>query len=150
MASVGNGEHPGIVEEPMSKAHVPLNVSASQRGLVSNENSQSHFQDSTLAVPKRLKFLNFGNLGSPSLKFQQIADQKDDFSRTVPSSSSLHLRQRITRLFSRKLDWPALRNVQRVVQKPAEYCTFYLDCMCSCFWCNFVSCDDGDVEPCHP
>ncbi|XP_004240851.1 uncharacterized protein [Solanum lycopersicum] len=111
MASVGNGEHPGIVEEPMSKAHVPLNVSTSQRGLVSNENSQSHFQDSTLAIPKRLKFLNFGNLGSPSLKFQQIADQRDDFSRTVPSSSSLHLRQRITRLFSRKLDWPALRKM---------------------------------------
>lgn len=114
MTSAGNGEHHGIVEEPMGgqvKTHVPLNVSTSQRGLVSNENSQSHFQGSTLAIPKRLKFLNFGNLGSPSSKFQQIADQRDDFSRTVPSSGSLHLRQRITRLLSRKLDWPAIRKM---------------------------------------
>ncbi|KAH0658287.1 hypothetical protein KY285_029130 [Solanum tuberosum] len=114
MTSAGNGEHHGIVEEPMGaqvKTHVPLNVSTSQRGLVSNENSQSHFQGSTLAIPKRLKFHNFGNLGSPSAKFQQIADQRVDFSRTVPSSGSLHLRQRITRLLSRKLDWPAIRKM---------------------------------------
>ncbi|KAK6786621.1 hypothetical protein RDI58_015146 [Solanum bulbocastanum] len=114
MTSAGNGEHHGIVEEPMVgqvKPHVPLNVSTSQRGLVSNENSQTHFQGSTLAIPKRLKFLNFGNLGSPSAKFQQIAEQRDDFSRTVPSSGSLHLRQRITRLLSRKLDWPAIRKM---------------------------------------
>lgn len=114
MTSAGNGEHCGIVEEPMGgqvKTHVPLNVSTSQRGLVSNENSQSRFHGSTLAIPKRLRFFNFGNLGSPSAKFQQIADQRDDFSRTVPSSSSLHLRQRITRLISRKLDWPALRKM---------------------------------------
>uniref|UniRef100_M1CN02 Cys-rich domain protein n=1 Tax=Solanum tuberosum TaxID=4113 RepID=M1CN02_SOLTU len=37
MASVGNGEHHAIVEEPMGgqvKTHVPLNVSTSQRELI--------------------------------------------------------------------------------------------------------------------
>ncbi|KAJ8537919.1 hypothetical protein K7X08_014459 [Anisodus acutangulus] len=111
MTSAGNGEHHGIVEEPkvgQVKTNVPLHVSTSQRGLVSNENSQNRFQGITLAIPQRLRFLNFGNLGSPSTKFQQIADERDTFSRTVPSSSSRHLRQRLTRLLSRKIDWPAL------------------------------------------
>lgn len=111
MTSAGNGEHHGIVEEPKVgevETHVPLHVSTSQRGLVSNENSRSRFQGSTLAIPKRLRFLNFGNLASPTAKFQQIADERDDFSRTVPSSSSLHLRQRLTRLLSQKLDWPSI------------------------------------------
>ncbi|KAK6786622.1 hypothetical protein RDI58_015147 [Solanum bulbocastanum] len=107
MTSVGNGEDHIIVEEPMDgqvKTHVPLNVSTSQRKLVSNENSQS-------AIPERLKSLNSDNLGSPSTKFHQIADRRDEFSRTVPSSRPLHLRQRITKLFSRKLDWPAIRKL---------------------------------------
>ncbi|KAK4718317.1 hypothetical protein R3W88_016655 [Solanum pinnatisectum] len=107
MASVGNGEHHAIVEEPMGgqvKTHVSLNVSTSQRELVSNENSQS-------AIHKRLKSINSDNLDSPSAKFHQIADQRDEFSRTIPSSSSRHLHQCITKLFSWKLDWPATRKM---------------------------------------
>lgn len=111
MTSAVNGECHGIVEEPKGgqvKTHIPLHVSTSHRGLISNDNSQNHSQGSNLAIPKRLRFLNFGTLGSPSAKFQQIADERDEFSRTVPSSSSLHLRQRLSRLFSRKIDWTSL------------------------------------------
>ncbi|WMV33775.1 hypothetical protein MTR67_027160 [Solanum verrucosum] len=86
------------------KTHAPLNVSTSQRELLSNENSQSD-------GPEWLKPLNSDNLGFPSAKFHQIVDRRDEFSRTVPSSSPLQLRQRITKLFSRKLDWPAIRKM---------------------------------------
>ncbi|GFQ06996.1 protein plant cadmium resistance 10 [Phtheirospermum japonicum] len=78
-------------------------ISASQRGLITDQTSQTQTNFS-----KRLKFLKFGNLSSPSAKFHRIANQKDELSRTVPSSTSLHLRDRVHRLFSKKLDFNSL------------------------------------------
>ncbi|KAK4385268.1 hypothetical protein Sango_2650800 [Sesamum angolense] len=60
------------------------------------------------ALSKRLRFLKFGNLASPSAKFQRIAEERDEVSRNVPSSSSLHIRERFQRIFSKKIDWNSL------------------------------------------
>ncbi|TMW83723.1 hypothetical protein EJD97_000890 [Solanum chilense] len=96
----------------------------SQREVVSNENSQS-------SIHKRLKSINLDNLDSPSAKFHQIADRKDDqFSPTVPSSSNLHLRQRITKLFSRKLDWPVIRKMYKEWFKNPMNIVFFIWIVC--------------------
>ncbi|KAH0665628.1 hypothetical protein KY285_026834 [Solanum tuberosum] len=60
MASAGNVEHHVIAEEPMD--------------------GQVKIHGTTLAIPGRLKPLNSDNLGSPSTKFHQIADRRDEFS----------------------------------------------------------------------
>ncbi|PIN13350.1 hypothetical protein CDL12_14035 [Handroanthus impetiginosus] len=111
MVTTDNGENSGGGEEPnvdRVKSHGPLHISTSQRGLISDENSQNGYNSGVSALPKRLRFLKFGNLASPSAKFQRIAEERDEVSRTVPSSSSLHIRERFQRIFSKKIDWNSL------------------------------------------
>ncbi|VFQ90615.1 unnamed protein product [Cuscuta campestris] len=100
----GNG-----VEESAKSDNTALHISSSQRGLVTDGVPQKKFDGGSLAVPKRLQFLNFGNLSSPSAKFQQITEERDEISRSVPSSGSV--RERLSRLFSRKIDWVSLRKM---------------------------------------
>ncbi|KAK6156048.1 hypothetical protein DH2020_010296 [Rehmannia glutinosa] len=110
MPSNDNGETGGGEESIVGKgkSHVPLHISTSQRGLISDENSQNGSNGGFYGLSKRLKFLNFGNLASPSARFQRIAEERDEVSRTVPSSSSLHIRERFHRMFSKKIDWNCL------------------------------------------
>ncbi|KAI3470936.1 hypothetical protein Pfo_027599 [Paulownia fortunei] len=111
MVSTDNGENSVGGEESgvgKLKSHGPLHVSTSQRSLVSEDNSENGFNDGFSALSKRLRFLKFGNLDSPSAKFQRIAEEREEVSRTVPSSSSLHIRERCSRIFSRKIDWNCL------------------------------------------
>ncbi|CAI9091809.1 OLC1v1026925C1 [Oldenlandia corymbosa var. corymbosa] len=113
MVSTDNGECNGGIEEgSLGKVRslTALHISTSQRGLISDQDSQSGFQAS---LANRLRFLKFGNLSSPSAKFYQIAQEREDVSRTVPSSSSLHIRERVNRLFSHKIDWPSLWNISK-------------------------------------
>ncbi|KAK3015189.1 hypothetical protein RJ639_005398 [Escallonia herrerae] len=90
------------------KSAIPLHISTSQRGLISDEDPQNRLDGSVTALPKRMRFLKFGSLASPSARFQRIAEQRDEFSRTVPSSTSHVLRQRFSRVFDRKIDWASL------------------------------------------
>lgn len=116
MVTTDNGEKNGVVVENSDnkvKNHVALHISTSQRGLISDEHSQNRSHDNLGSLPKSLRFLKFGNLASPSAKFQQLAQERDEVSRTVPSSSSLHIRERVTRLFSRKIDWDCLWKISK-------------------------------------
>ncbi|KAL0303933.1 UNVERIFIED_CONTAM: hypothetical protein Sradi_6261400 [Sesamum radiatum] len=99
--TVGGGE--SIVGKVKSRS--PLRISTSQRGLISDENAEN---GGPSALSKRLRFLKFGNLASPSAKFQRIAEERDEVSRNVPSSSSLHIRERFQRIFSKRIDWNSL------------------------------------------
>ncbi|KAK3019493.1 hypothetical protein RJ639_003165 [Escallonia herrerae] len=90
------------------KSAIPLHMSTSQRGLISDEDPQNRLDGSVTALPKRMRFLKFGSLASPSARFQRIAEQRDEFSRTVPSSTSHVLRQRFSRVLDRKIDWASL------------------------------------------
>nr|GMD59133.1 Protein PLANT CADMIUM RESISTANCE like [Ipomoea batatas] len=94
-----------------SNSNTALHISSSQRGLVSDGNPQKRFEGGSISIPKRLQFLKFGNLASPSAKFQQIAEERDEISRAVPSSGSRHIRERLHRLFSRKIDWMSLKKL---------------------------------------
>ncbi|KAL2526715.1 PLAC8 family protein [Abeliophyllum distichum] len=114
MVSSNNGENSGEDKESNGtevKSNVPLHVSTSQRGLISGENSGNGFSDGFSALSKRLRFLKFGNLSSQSAKFLRIAEDRDEVSRNVPSSTSLHIRERFNRIFSRKIDWNSLGKI---------------------------------------
>lgn len=115
MVSTGNGEDivVGCEESSVSKGnnHAPLSISTSHRGLINDDNSEKSFGGRFSAISKRLKFLKFGNLDSPSARFQRFAEGRDEVSRSVRSSSSLHIRDRVTRIFSRKIDLNNLGNL---------------------------------------
>ncbi|KAL3521276.1 hypothetical protein ACH5RR_019425 [Cinchona calisaya] len=115
MVSNDNGVKDGGIEESNEgkvTSHVALHVSTSQKGLINDEDSKHKFQDNFSALPKRLRFPKFGNLSSPSARFYQIAQEKDEISRAVPSSS-FHIRERVNRLFSRRIDWNSLRKISK-------------------------------------
>ncbi|KAL8552276.1 hypothetical protein ACS0TY_001100 [Phlomoides rotata] len=86
------------VDKVKSHTPLPLHISTSLRGSINDENGNS------TALSKRLELLKFGNLASPSVKFKQFAQGRDEVSRSVPSSSALHIRERFVRIFSRKFD----------------------------------------------
>lgn len=116
MALADNGEKTCGDKESVAaneKSNTSLPNSTSHKGLISNENSQSGYSGGISALSKRLMFFKFGNLASPSAKFQRIAMEKDEVSRSVPSSSSLHIRERFERIFSRKMDWNSLWNISK-------------------------------------
>lgn len=108
MGSTDDGEYTGGGEESIVgkvKSRSPLRISTSQRGLIGDESAEN---GGPSALSKRLRFLKFGNLASPSAKFQRIAEERDEVSRNVPSSSSLHIRERFQRIFSKRIDWNSL------------------------------------------
>lgn len=114
MVSTDNGESNAASEESSVgkvKSLAPLHISTSRRSLVGDGNSEKGREDGASALSNKLRFLKFGNLDSPTLRFQRIAEEKDEVSRTVSSSSSLHIRERFTRIFSRKMDWTSLGNI---------------------------------------
>ncbi|CAK9160609.1 unnamed protein product [Ilex paraguariensis] len=94
--------------------HIPLHISTSHRGLISDENPQDGIHDGFSALPKRIRFPKFGwSLASPSTKFLRFAEEKDEISRTVPSSTNHHFRQHFNRVFSRKIDWTSLWRISK-------------------------------------
>lgn len=93
------------------KARVPLHIETSRRGFLKDEDSQTPSDGSlTSRTPS---FLVFGNLGTPTAKFQRLAQERDEFSRTVPSSTSQAIRDRLTRVFSKKIDWVSLQKLAK-------------------------------------
>ncbi|KAL6541646.1 hypothetical protein OROGR_011132 [Orobanche gracilis] len=112
MNSIDNGGTDGNEEITVGKvrSHVPLHISTSQRGLIAIEKRPNPVFSS---LSKSLKFFKFGNLSSPSARFQRISKEKEEVSRTVPSSSSLHIRERFHRIFSKKIDWECLWRISK-------------------------------------
>lgn len=97
---------------------VDLHIETSRRGLLLNEDSQSQVGSTTTTTPTPItnrtpSFLVFANLGTPTAKFQKIAQERDNFSRTVPSSASQAIRDRFTRVFSKKIDWISLQKLAK-------------------------------------
>lgn len=118
----GEGEESSVVK---GKNLAPLHISTSQRGLINDEISGNGSRDGLSPLSKKLNFFKFGKLNSPSVKFQRIAEERDVFSRSVPSSSSLHIRQRFQRIFSRKMDWNSLGKMsQEWIRNPMNLALF--------------------------
>lgn len=109
MVITDNGEKGSEIEKSngsKAKSTIPLYISTSQRGLISDENPQSETIVAANLLPQNTRFFKFVALDSPSLKFQKIAQQKDEYSRTVPSSHAF--RDSFRRVFNRKIDWISL------------------------------------------
>lgn len=105
MVSTDNGELKEEIEESNgSKVEglVPLHISTSQRGLISDEDTKKGFKK---RFPGRVRLLKFG-----SAKFRQLAEGRDELSRAVPSSSH-RIRERFNEVFMRKIDWVSLRKM---------------------------------------
>ncbi|XP_010543691.1 PREDICTED: uncharacterized protein LOC104816522 [Tarenaya hassleriana] len=108
MHSSCDGNEKAEIQEPVDgKARVsyPLDVSTSRRTLISDGNPRRWSAGSLPDVSSRIKLLKFG---SPSAKFKRIAEQRDEVSRSVTCSSSHNFRERISGVFSRKIEWVSL------------------------------------------
>jgi Cys-rich protein (TIGR01571 family) len=99
MSSTDKGTHKEEVEESNGakvNGQIPLDISASQKTLLSDEN---------LTAPhSRISFLKFG---SASAKFKRIADGRDEISRSVASGGH-RFHERLNGVFARKIDWGSL------------------------------------------
>ncbi|KAB5538636.1 hypothetical protein DKX38_016169 [Salix brachista] len=108
MASVNNRNRKDEIEEcnvTKSGGQIPLQISASRRTLSSNENSERKSQDSLISIPNRINFLRSG---SAFAKFRQLAQERDEFSHSVTSSSGHGFKERVNGVFARKIDWASL------------------------------------------
>ncbi|XP_061351727.1 uncharacterized protein LOC133296690 [Gastrolobium bilobum] len=109
MVSVDNGKDE--IEESNGtnvKDFVSIDISTSRKTLLSSENPQRKFQGTLSSIPNRIKFLKFG---SASAKFKRLATEKDQFSQSVPATSSHSLRERFSGMFGKKLDWGSLKTM---------------------------------------
>lgn len=91
-----------------------LHVSTSRKGLLSDENPRRGNKDMSSIIPSRLRLVKISsssNLASPSAKFCQIAEEKDEISRSVPSSTGQGFRERFSGVLAQKIDWQSLRTV---------------------------------------
>ncbi|KAF2319227.1 hypothetical protein GH714_014068 [Hevea brasiliensis] len=132
MDSVSNGNQKGETEESNGaklQGHIPLNISASRRTLLGNENLQRNLQDSSTAHPNKIKFLKFG---SASAKFKRLAQDRDEMSRSVASSSSHGLRERM-----KEIDWAFLMKTSKEwIRDPMNMALFV--------WIMCVAISDGN------
>ncbi|KAL8141033.1 hypothetical protein V2J09_007054 [Rumex salicifolius] len=117
MVLSGNGQEP-VASEGETGDYMTLNgyknngvatlsVSTSRKGLLGDENSQTESNERRLSYLNKLKLIKFGgtgNLASPSRKFRQIADRRDEASRFVPSTKPQDLKEGFTYSMVRSFD----------------------------------------------
>lgn len=94
-----------------------LQISTSRKGLLSHENPRRGIKGMLSFIPSKLSLLKIkssSNLASPSAKVQHIAEEKDEISRAVPSSSSQGLQKRLSGILAQKIDWESLRTMCKI------------------------------------
>ncbi|KAA8517700.1 hypothetical protein F0562_015174 [Nyssa sinensis] len=143
MVSTGNNERAGEVQAEFQSSEMPngyeangqihLYISTSRKGLLSDGDSQSGSHDIT-PPPSRLRFLNCSSasgLASPSGKFRRIAEEKDEISQSVPSSTGQGLRQRFNGVFTQKIDLVSLwKTSRRWIRNPLNMALFlWISCV---------------------
>lgn len=126
MASTNDRNGNGEIEISNSKegeAQNAFHFSTSQKTLLHDEVTQRRSPISiTVVAPIKKRFFNFG---SASARFQQIAKEKDDISRSVRSSSGHHFRERISEVFSKKIDWDSILNMSKTwIRDPMNIALF--------------------------
>ncbi|EOA20365.1 hypothetical protein CARUB_v10000679mg [Capsella rubella] len=94
-------------DDSCKKARVscPPGLSISDNALFSEEKPRRWSESSLPDVSNRVKLLKFG---SPSARFKRMTAERDEVSRSVNSSSNHNLRERISVMFSRKIEWACL------------------------------------------
>ncbi|XP_044488705.1 uncharacterized protein LOC123213349 [Mangifera indica] len=101
-----------------------VRTSFSEEGLLNDEKPRRTSQVKLAIISSRFNLLKVGsggNLPSPTAKFQQIAKEKDDISRSIPSSTS----QRFRRILAKKIDWASLSKIcQDWIKNPFNMALF--------------------------
>ena len=126
MASTNDRNGNGEIEVSNSKegeAQNAFNFSTSQKVLLHDEVTQRRSPISiTVVTPIKKSFFKFG---SASARFQQIAKEKDDMSRSVRFSSGHHFRERLSEVLSKKIDWDSLLNMSKTwIRDPLNIALF--------------------------
>ncbi|KAD5962126.1 hypothetical protein R6Q59_014341 [Mikania micrantha] len=107
----GSGAEDEKSNERKVKNRVNLHIETSRRGFLSDGDCQTASDGSLTS--RTSSFLVFGNIGTPTAHFQRIAQERDEFSRKVPSSTSQKIRDRLSRVFSKKLDWMSYKKMAK-------------------------------------
>lgn len=110
MVFIDNGSRKEEIEESngnKDKGQAPLDISTSRRTLLGDEKPRRNFNNTFTATPERIRFFKFG---SASAKFKRMAEERDEISRSVAYSSH-SLKERITGVFSRKIDWVSIKKM---------------------------------------
>ena len=130
MVSTDNGNHKEDVEEPNAvevKSEIPLDTSASRRTLISNENPQRRLPDilrSPITFRSPITRINFLKFGSASANFKRIANERDEISRSVASTSHA-FQERLHGVFSRKINWGSLKKMSKEwIKEPMNMALF--------------------------
>ncbi|XP_010452440.1 PREDICTED: uncharacterized protein LOC104734538 [Camelina sativa] len=92
-------------DDSCKKARVscPPGLSTSDKTLFSEEEKPRRWSESSLPdVSNRVKLLSFG---SASARLKRMTEERDEVSRSV---SNINLRERISVMFSRKIEWACL------------------------------------------
>ncbi|CAK7343676.1 unnamed protein product [Dovyalis caffra] len=100
-----------------SDKYAVLDVSTSRKGLLSDDRLSMEKQNALKVVPSRLNILKLssnGDLSSPSAKFKQIVEERDEISRSVRSSTSQGFRGRFNGFIGQKIDWESLWSISRI------------------------------------
>ncbi|KAL4367654.1 hypothetical protein GQ457_05G031660 [Hibiscus cannabinus] len=125
MASSDNGNPKEQIEESndsKTTGQISLHVSSSQKTILNGENPQRKSLIGTMSPPSRLKFLTFG---SASARFKRLAQERDDVSRLVASSSGHGIRERLTGVFAKKIDWVSLvKMIKEWIRDPMNMALF--------------------------
>lgn len=114
MASADNAKHKKEIEESndtqaKNQGQIPLDISSSRKTLLSGEKPGGRSVNMFSSIPNRMRLLKFG---SASNKFKQIAEQRDEISRSVACSSGSHgFRDRLNGVFIRKVDWVSIKKM---------------------------------------
>ncbi|KAH7553924.1 hypothetical protein ACOSQ2_029455 [Xanthoceras sorbifolium] len=96
------------------KANCNLHISLSPKALLSDESPGVGSPLKLTITPSKLNSLKFGSngsLASPSAKFRQITEERDEISRSIPSSTSQGFRERFSGILAQKLNWATLHKI---------------------------------------
>ncbi|KAL1197044.1 hypothetical protein V5N11_024837 [Cardamine amara subsp. amara] len=88
-----------------ARVSCPPGLSTSHKTLISEEKPRRWSESSLPDTSSKLKLLKFG---SASAKFKRMTEERDEVSRSVNSSSNPNFRERISVVFSRKIEWACL------------------------------------------
>lgn len=118
MVSNSNIKHTEEIQEEIGKAmeensfeakdQVSLHIQSSQRGLLEQKKHRNIYLNIKRFLPIRDKFKKFDP--SPSAKFRQFAEERDEISRSVPSAEQMSIGHSNVP-FAKKIDWASLREM---------------------------------------
>lgn len=131
MVPSGNGKCSNEIQEEVgqatsqnwTKGQIPLDIQTSRRGLLEEKKQKKRFLGFIRAFPDRAKYLKLGP--SPSAKFWQFADEKDEISRAIPSAADQSPPSSFSISFVRKINWASLWQLSKAwIRDPMNMALF--------------------------